>query len=111
MFSTLPATGARPMIRSVDVINPTVSIDDISVKLSKSAINVLIWGFRTIGGAPAGTRCGFQARIPLKLNRPAISSSGAGYNSKDSQITRGTEKLYNEIVAQSTNDEIFKGSR
>jgi len=32
----------------------------------------------------------------------------AGYNSKDSQITRGTEKLYNEIVAQSTNDEIFK---
>jgi len=31
----------------------------------------------------------------------------AGYHSKDSQLSRGAEKLYNEIVAQSTNDEIF----
>eukprot|EP00976_Prorocentrum_cordatum_P104547 1193941-Prorocentrum_minimum.AAC.4 len=33
----------------------------------------------------------------------------ARYHSKDSQLMRGSEKLYSEIVAQSTNDKIFAG--
>jgi hypothetical protein len=52
--------GAYPIIRSgkkcrrsVDVNNPTVTVDDVSVKLPKSGSNfVLLSGFRIIGRAP-----------------------------------------------------------
>jgi hypothetical protein len=40
------------MIRSVDVIYPTVIIDDVRVKLSESLSNFLFSGFHIIGWAP-----------------------------------------------------------
>ena len=40
------------IIRSVDVMYPTVIIDDVSVKLPKSVSNFSFSGFRIIGRAP-----------------------------------------------------------
>jgi hypothetical protein len=55
--------------RSVDVIYPTVIIDDVSVKLLKSVNNFLFSGFRVIGRALVGRVRRTCLRPPREIYR------------------------------------------